>query len=187
MDYPRVIYKDLQNSDNLPRVHGNGFIQLDLPDGFRLHIWDDEIPKQKVNTSKHDHAFGFESTVICGQLKNITYHIAPSYTGAWMVHTPQRRDGTEDTKLVSTGERVGISRMWPEKIETGQSYSFAPQVFHETLYEGTTATILRKTERLDVVPRILVPYDEEPDNEFDRDSFDEGLLWSIIKRTLANV
>jgi hypothetical protein len=48
-------YDELRDSDNYPRVHGNGFIQLDLPDGKRLHVWDEDIPRQKVNTSMHDH------------------------------------------------------------------------------------------------------------------------------------
>lgn len=47
-----------------PRVHGNGFIQLDVTPRTRLHFWSPEIPRQKVATPIHDHVFGFVSYVI---------------------------------------------------------------------------------------------------------------------------
>jgi hypothetical protein len=47
-----------------PRVHGNGFIQVDLTADTRLHVWGDKrIPRQNVYTPIHDHVFGFESTI----------------------------------------------------------------------------------------------------------------------------
>lgn len=175
---------ELKAKGNRPRVHGNGFIQLDLPNGSRLHVWDDDIPRQSVNTSKHDHAFGFESRVICGTLINIEYEIRKSPTGFYVVHIPQRKEGTEDTKLVSTGERVVLRVVGHRKYSAGQSYKFKPLVFHDTWHNGTTATIMTKTTRLDVEPRVLVPLGQEPDNDFDRDAFDPNLLWPFIERAL---
>lgn len=177
---------ELRASGSIPRVHGNGFIQLDLPDGSRLHVWDDGIPRQAVNTSKHDHAFGFESKVICGLLTNFVYRVAPAEVGKYVVYIPQRREGTEDTKLVPTGERVNVEVAAIKDVPAGSSYTFQPQVFHDTLYPRgeTTATIMRKTVRLDVEPRVLVPFGEEPDNEFDREGFDPELLWPFIERAL---
>ena len=41
-----------------PRLHGNGFIQLDLGDDQRLHIWSPDLPPaQRVSTQIHDHQF----------------------------------------------------------------------------------------------------------------------------------
>lgn len=177
-------YSDLRELEAQPRVHGNGFIQLDLSDGTRLHVWDYAIPRQKVDTQKHDHAFGFESKVICGTLINVAYDIHESKTGFYMIHTPQRQEGTEDTKLMPTGERVNVGYWHEHLIPTGKSYSCEPQTFHETYHRGLTATIIKKTQRLDIEPRILVPFGKEPDNEFDRDSFDPDTLWPFVERAL---
>ncbi len=51
-----------------PRIHGNGFIQVDLDELHRLHLWDVMIPRQSVDSSIHDHAFGFESRTLQGML-----------------------------------------------------------------------------------------------------------------------
>ena len=57
-----------------PRVHGNGFIQCDLPHRKRLHIWGHPaIPRQKVSSPIHDHVFSFASIVLVGRLVNIVY------------------------------------------------------------------------------------------------------------------
>jgi hypothetical protein len=177
-------YKELRDSGNLPRVHGNGFVQLDLPDGRRLHVWDDGVPRQAVSSSVHDHAFGFTSHVICGILVNVVYEVVPDPHGLFDVYAPMRRSGTEDTKLVSTGERVNLSTTEVQTLPTGKTYSFPPLVFHDTDHIGTTATILTKTARRNVDPHVLVPHGVKPDNEFDRDSFDPELLWPFIHRAL---
>jgi hypothetical protein len=177
-------YKELRDSGNLPRVHGNGFVQLDLPDGRRLHVWDNGVPRQAVNSSVHDHAFGFTSHVICGILQNVVYDIVPSDYGQYVVHVPWRRPGTEDTKLTNTGERVNLVTEDVQTLPAGKSYSFSPGVFHDTFHIGTTATIMTKTERWNADPRVLVPFGSKPDNEFDRDGFDPELLWSFIRRAL---
>jgi hypothetical protein len=182
IDLPTI--NELLLAGEEPRVHGNGFIQLDLPDGSRLHVWDDAVPRQEVSSSIHDHAFGFNSTVICGKLVNIEYILHYHLNGFYAICTPQRREGTEDTKLMPTGQRANLTVLRMDTYTKGQSYHFEPLVFHDTQHDGLTATIMRKTERLQVEPRVLVPFGTEPDNEFDRDSFDPGILWPIIDRAL---
>lgn len=177
-------YKELHESGNTPRVHGNGFIQLDLADGKRLHVWDKNIPRQEVDTSIHDHAFGFHSKVICGTLINITYDIESNDKGIYAVYTPIRVEGTEDTKLAPTGERVHLVTRESGKYPTGSEYYFKPLMFHETGHIGTTATIIEKTERLDVEPRVLVPWGDQPDNSFDREAFNPEHLWMFIEKAL---
>ena len=86
-------------SGSRPRVHGNGFIQLDLTERSRLHVWGDpRIPRQKVSTPIHDHVFGFTSTIIVGRLINVIYDVELRRFGDFNIFTPEIREG-EDTVL----------------------------------------------------------------------------------------
>lgn len=40
-----------------PRIHGNGFLQIDLDPLRRMHVWDHRWPRQIRDSSIHDHAF----------------------------------------------------------------------------------------------------------------------------------
>lgn len=80
-----------------PRVHPNGFIQLDLktPESeewhegkqaghsgadLRLHIWNPpgvELPHQDTVNEIHDHVFDMRSTVVKGMLIQRLYEFAP--------------------------------------------------------------------------------------------------------------
>lgn len=177
-----MTYKQLRKSGNKPRVHGNGFLQFDLPNGLRLHIWDHEIPKQAQSSSIHDHAFGFKSRVLCGELLNYRYDFQYHERGMFDVLSTVRREGTEDTKLESTGKRANLYLQQIERYFQGDTYEFEPLIFHDTGYREFTATVIEKTKRLDVEPRILIPFGKSPDNEFDREGFDEEYLWFFVYR-----
>ena len=58
----------------IPRLHGNGFIQLDLNGKDRLHVWHPDLPKQEFPTPIHDHKFSFKSHILYGELTHIEYH-----------------------------------------------------------------------------------------------------------------
>lgn len=175
-----------------PRVHGNGFIQLDLDKRSRLHIWGDpEIPRQKVATPIHDHVFGFESLLLVGRLINIRYNWCARVWGNMEIYEAECRDGS-DTKLTGTGE-FGYAK--PSKVQVIEwkspvwRYSIFPFCFHESIATEPTATIIKKdgptaAQDIGLVPRVLVPRFCKPDNDFDRHSFDEDMLWRIIERTL---
>src|SRR5665213_567737 len=62
------------DAGSLPRVHGNGFIQLDVDPVTRIHFWGHhEIPRAKPMTPVHDHVFDFTSAVTKGWVLNINY------------------------------------------------------------------------------------------------------------------
>ncbi len=81
----------------VPRVHGNGFIQLDLTDRTRLHVWHPSVPRQKVATQIHDHVFSFESCCIVGRLINVVYKFIELSPGDAMaefcIYTSKVREG----------------------------------------------------------------------------------------------
>lgn len=179
----------LRKEGSAPRVHGNGFIQLDLDEATRLHVWGDpEIPKQKVSTPIHDHVFGFDSLLVVGRLLNIRYDWHPRVWGDMQIYTAHCREGS-DTVLEGTGEYGYAEPTGIEVIEWCSrkwKYRMSPYVFHESIATEPTATIITKDgpTRGRVPPRVLAPRRCEPDNDFDRHAFDEDMLWRIVERTL---
>jgi hypothetical protein len=173
-------------------VHGNGFIQLDLnPEGtIRLHVWDDEIPRQKVATPIHDHVFDLQSTVLLGTLIHETFEV-PDWEGEdYLVYTAQQQEGTQNTILapVSTTP-VNASITQRLILGKGSIYTFPAGEFHQSDHQGTTVTIMEKRNApLDYGrPRVLVPVGQEPDNDFHRDAHDPDMLWDIIERAVVQI
>lgn len=177
-----------------PRVHGNGFIQLDLTANSRLHIWGDRrIPKQKIATSIHDHVFGFESTIIVGRVVNVIYAVEIHEHGDYRVYTPKVREG-EDTILEATSIQVVAAPIHTDMIDwrtSSRKYIIAPFEFHETIApDGPAATIIIKDDltqaqgNIKALPRVLCHVSQEPDNKFNRYNADVDLLWRIIEQTL---
>lgn len=189
MDIHEVMQKARGNS---PRVHGNGFIQLDLESGARLHVWGHSmVPRQKVDTGIHDHRFAFISRVIVGRVMNvewntINYNFAPDNPSiTHKIYEPSVREG-EDTVLSYTGQVVAAYPSMTRTVLAGQAYTMEPRQFHETISDRPSITIMRKTYEVPShVARVLVPIGKEPDNEFNRNDFDTKKLWQVIEEVLS--
>lgn len=182
-------YATLRNGKAQPRLHGNGFIQLDLPDGTRLNIWHPNLVEygQVVRTPIHDHRFSFHSEVILGSQDHQEYAMMEGESHYLL--TLQRLSGTEDTKLLPyLGPTVDFRPLQRLTIPRGSSYDFEFGLFHETAPVEFTATVMTKTydEPLWTV-RVGCPVDMQPDNEFDREDVSKELLWSYIKRVCVEV
>ena len=185
--------KTLRDAGVKPRVHGNGFIQFDVNETQRLHIWGDpRIPRQKVYTGIHDHVFGFESRIIVGRLLNVVYGYHEVDYGDYRVYVPETRD-REDTVLWPTFDRCRVFPIRSELIDWNtsvQTYTMDPFIFHETFTTGPAATIITKTgptmaQGAVAKPRILCPVNLEPSNDFNRyTAADEDLLWQITEDVL---
>lgn len=185
--------KAVRDAGKRPRVHGNGFIQLDLTEESRLHVWGDpRIPRQKSYTPIHDHVFGFESTIIVGRLLNVIYGINRSEHGDYRIYTPTIRED-EDTVLGPTDICVTAYPVSATLIDWNtrtRSYYQDPFIFHETFVTGPAATIITKdgktqAQGAEIEPRVLVRVDQQPDNEFNRyTAAPEDKLWRIIEDTM---
>jgi len=174
-----------------PRVHGNGFIQYDIDDRIRLHVWGDpRIPKQKVATPIHDHGFGFTSRVLKGSMTNTLYKFSPHVHGDFRVYravsTPE---GEDSSRLEPTGIIGKIRAFSTDIILAGGEYRMEPFVYHESKVEGPTATMIFKDgptmAQGGSTPRVLVGVNQKPDNEFSRYDADEELLWQIIEDVIG--
>lgn len=184
--------EELKRRGTRPRVHGNGFIQVDLTKDNRLHVWGDKrIPRQNVYTPIHDHVFGFKSTIIVGRLFNIVYGYGKQTFGDYRVYVPEIREG-EDTVLKATTERVTIFPIRADLVDwqtRDKTYEMDPFIFHETFVTEPTATIIQKTDLTmaqgnSFKPRVLVKWGQDPDNEFNRYAYDDELLWRIVERVI---
>lgn len=180
--------KLLRLAVNPPRVHGNGFIQLDLGPGFRVNFWNHpSIPRQKVDTGMHDHAFSFISEVLKGRM--INHRVKPAMGTSYRVYHPEARDG-EDTQLVPSGLLCELAPTRNETVGQGGSYHMLAGEVHWTEPVGQTITLMRSIKATGKLteflkpPRVFVAADAEPDNEFNRNSFSVSDLWDIIEEMI---
>lgn len=158
------------------RLHGNGFIQVDLEDGQRLHIWPHPLkPAQVVHTPIHDHRFSFVSTILAGAMYNRCFDLLIRPNGGLQIYTAEAR-AKEDTELAPSGVYADISPVWLSQVYTeGQSYEFPAFAFHMSDPQEFTITYMRKRKVFPTSPRVLVPRDQEPDNQWNR--YSEDAYW----------
>lgn len=180
-----------------PRVHGNGFIQLDLTTNTRLHFWGEpRIPRQKVATPIHNHVFDFSSQVLKGRIANLLYELATG-PGAnlyrqYKVYEAFGRQGS-DTALRDTGERLGAYVAEAEVMSEGETYTMKSGRFHETFVSEPTVTVMTKRgpsltqNPMGPRPQILLPINREPDNEFNRHDCNEWQMWCVILDMMQGV
>jgi hypothetical protein len=171
-----------------PRVHGNGFVQLDLTPTRRLHVWgDSRIPRQIVPTTIHDHTFSFSSIVCRGQLVHREITVRSEFDGAYEMYYAVTNHG-EDTRLVRNGERYSALIAAEHLLREGDEYTFEKFKFHETVAPWLCVTVIDKDgltlSQGGASPNVLVPFGWEPDNTFDRYQTDADLLWQIIDEAL---
>jgi len=176
-----------------PRLHPNGFIQLDLLEdlSLRLHVWPDErLQNQKTMHPIHDHSFNMESTILTGCLTNLVYEFQPSeYNIQTTLYQAQRLVGCQDTYLQPANLKIntGYLRLLGLKSSTylpNNTYSLPKRVLHDSIPHALTATLMTKSDVSSYSPLIAVPKGVIPDNNYTRESIDEEILWSFIKRAL---
>lgn len=173
------------------RLHGNGFVQLDLPDDQRVHVWGSEgligLPRQRVSTQIHDHRFSFTSRIVIGALENREYCVVFKPEGVYQVYVVSPRERA-DTELAATGKLCDVES--DSEVEDGFPvyrpgcpYVMEVGNFHESVPHELSMTIMTKVCTYHAHrPRVLVPVGQDPDNEFDRYSaVPEGDLWLAVR------
>lgn len=172
-----------------PRVHGNGFIQLDLTARRRLHVWGDpRIPRQVVPSTIHDHTFSFTSIVVGGQIVNRCVDLKEDSNGAYEMYQAVTNHG-EDTRLVKSSARFNATVTAEHLLRAGDTYQFEARRFHETIAPWLCVTVIDKDgptlAQGGPNPNVLVPTGLQPDNTFDRYQVEPGRLWTIIYEALS--
>jgi len=195
------------NGGGNPRVHPNGFIQLDLepvPDTWhsshqqghsgaarRLHIWnppDVKLPRQDTVHEIHDHVFDMRSTVVKGELwqRRFAFEVggqkAPTHELYRAVYAKN-----SDSRLEALGVLGIVRPIERYAVDEGSSYTQAAGTFHDTETPmGLVVTVMEKTAIVYQQAHVLVPTHSDVDNEFDRASAAPAeMLWEAIERSLA--
>lgn len=185
---------ELRRQGSNIRLHGNRFIQIDLPgDMNRVHVWSDIIPvAQRRNSQWHDHTFGFRSEILAGTLINTVYAI---FAGA--SYQPWRavpRGEGADTQLIRAGNCCDLVPCDPELYhaagEFGGIYTVPPGTVHATSYIGFAVTHMVKLTGRRFTgegPFVYCPIGYEPDNDFNRYKYPAEQLWEIVAEVLKQV
>ncbi len=161
------------------RVHENGFIQVDLGETHRLHVWSPLIPRQKVSTQIHDHRFDFESKCLVGLIFHHEYGVAfrengPLQTYIW--ESPEGLVPTENGRCFADELRV-------IPVNEGETYQFDAKEFHETTYNKLSVTLMRKIRTWPAhSPRVLCQVGLTPDNSFNRYDYGHHLATRKVFR-----
>lgn len=181
----------LKSLGRRPRVHPNGFVQFDIePNILRLNVWPAEpIPGHPGRIHPiHNHSFDLNSIIIYGALTNDVYAFEPSTYYATHVLHEARRINDYDSVLAPI-ERNSLGNLLLVSSRTykpGQRYSLERDLFHDSIPNGLTATLmtLERTSKV-YAPRVAVPVKIEPMNSrLSREGYDEDMLWDIIAQVL---
>lgn len=171
-----------------PRVHPNGFIQLDLNDTHRLHVWHPSLPyRQKTYHPIHDHVFGFTSKIFSGRITNVQYDVVADSLNGTHYMAQARSTGPEETILIGAPQ-PSYYDLRPHDgatFQAGEQYEFPAFQFHEILFNEPSLTIIRKHtitmyEGNPRSPTVMVPRGVCPDNDFCRKDVDTDFLWELI-------
>lgn len=184
------------------RLHGNRFIQIDVGVSHRVHIWSDVLPMaQERPAIHHDHNYGFSSTVLAGELLNITYRIAQtiqlSLPDARFPYEPKQAynqrcfdiyhvDGNHGT-LIPTYKAALLKVDNIDYYRRGGNYRMWRKQIHATSYVGHAITCVTPESRSDNPIRVFVPHGVNPDNRFRRDQYSAELLWDKVKLVYSSI
>ncbi len=185
-------FNDLYHSGITPRVHGNGFIQLDIPSrsAFRLHVWPHpQLQAQAVYTGIHNHKFSFKSEILLGTLIHTQFeNLVQDDNGEWKIYKPVPRDREDKGLELASPHLFTLTNPQKFEMSKGSEYEFPYGKFHDSKGKGLTATLIEKTEvnnDTDVI--VACPKDTQPDNEFNRYQFDQDVLWSTIEEVFFKI
>ncbi len=180
----------LKGLNRKPRLHPNGFIQLDLKSdsSVRLHIWPSSLPKaQKTNHPIHDHVFDMSSTVLQGELQNINYTFTPVkekvlFKTEYKLFQALPIGKTKNTKLVPSPMPSGILKETRNGyVCSGEEYKIPKGVLHLSVpVTSLVATVMLKENIDKGSPYVAIPVGVEPDNDFKRESVPLDILWKEI-------
>ncbi len=178
-------------------LHGLGFVQVQLTEDWRLHVWHPDLPRRACfeDSQIHNHSFDFQSMVLAGAMKQTVHCISNSSKDRGQrileayKHDGQRTDKGNRPWLKQPGfyeVLEGYSRS--NVVEAGQLYRARGQDFHvsEPLGDGRVATLMAKTKRLYEPAYTLVAADVQPDVDFDRFQWPEEALWTAVVDVLRH-
>jgi hypothetical protein len=184
-----ITFDDICLAGRNIRVHGNGFIQIDMGPKTRVHVFGHPaIPRQRHATMIHDHRFGFHSLVVAGCLINVDWRF--HNTGRPHTHAVciVRENQGEDTHLEMSDRTGWIEPVCLRAVSARESYTVAAGRFHESFANEPTVTFMTKVDCvIDHQPRVLCRIDGPgADNSFNRyEVLSEAQMWDIVRESFG--
>ena len=195
MNEMKDVYDWVREHRMEPRVHPNGFLQIDLDSRRRMHIWGHpDIPRQIAYHPIHDHVFGFKSTVLVGRIVNVVYRPREVEGGRYSLYQcrPFENRGW-GTELAPAGiddrahdKRYEMDVVRADMVHADESYSMKRFEFHESVPVQPSITVMEKDSPTlhenpnGPRPYVAVPERVEVDNEFKRDAYPRDMLMRIF-------
>lgn len=207
MDIETLRKKVDQHGKN-PRVHPNGFIQLDIAEveenwdeskkrghsgaDERLHIWNPpglELVRQNTKNEIHDHVFDMRSKVMKGRLMQSLYEFVPQLPDDLTMPTHEKYravyDKQSSSRLEPTGEYGWLDPVQWFWVDAGASYWQAAFTLHDSVPDGLVVTYMEKVQIHEGDATVICEYGKTPDNSFDRaKAMDPDDLWEAIYRSI---
>lgn len=184
-------FEVLRRLGNRPRVHPNGFIQLDFSDRERLHVWPEKpLPVLNQGIHIHDHIYPIESDVVLHQICNVHCQVEEHPQGEFFVYPVRAFQAMKQSTTLgfSDRRRYRIVSKTEHRYAAGDSYTFPAFEFHETTWEGLVATILRNGDfNPNDSARVLCPVGVVPNTFFDRYCIPDEVLWESIAEVCRRV
>jgi hypothetical protein len=195
-----------ERGEGNPRIHPNGFIQLDLEpveDSWdaskkrghsgatrRLHIWNPPmvtLPRQKTVNEIHDHVFDMHSLVLKGTLFQHMYYFTVGLAED-PTHEIYRAvyDKASSSRLAPTGIKGLLRHATHFPVHAGSDYTQPAFTLHNSEAPlGTVVTLMTKERVHEGDATVICPIDSPPDNDFDRASAAPAEdLWLAIEQSL---
>lgn len=125
----------------------------------RLHIWNDDvntrIPKEP-NFPIHDHVWGFDSYVLCGEITNITYSYQRKIDGPYEKYHVNYAEDKSSSTLVKDSDTYELVKLTENTYKKNELYSLESQVVHQAYPSlDFTATLLRTKKKLTIPPTVF--------------------------------
>ncbi len=176
-------------------LHGLGFLQVELTDHLRIHVWHPDLPRRRCfeHSSIHNHRFGFESTVLVGEIVNRI--VAPRQSRAldqeasYHLYSHEGPRGPHGNRGWLQGPRGPWQFIYVSATVylPGQKYSMIPYVYHRTeiTRHGRAATLMFKTEEHELPASSSCLVGVEPDETFDRFQMADDDMWAVVRDVLG--
>lgn len=171
-----------------PRVHPNGFIQLNLDERHdrRLHVWHPSIPSQGIN-SVHDHVFDMRSRVVAGEMVNRTYLITKDWREEFNTHVVwnvEYAPGSFEATLRATEETCFLELDRREVIKAGETYWLPAGVPHVADNSEFCATVMTREKKHKKTSYVYLPHGHVPTPFTRTDVMPTEQMWQIIWEVL---
>ena len=167
-----------------PRLHGNGFIQYDLPNNHRLHIFHPELVQygQKVRTEIHTHMFDMRSHILYGELNHLHYKIVDGTM--YNVYTCNYgMDVTPESTLTRSElypDTYGFKIISSANLIKGSSYFFRQGEWHSSSSNDLTVTLIQKRQlgffHNQQSAMVACVDGLKPDNDYSRTSVPQQII-----------